>query len=327
MKRLRKKADPAVAQSIEDDEAYRSEPAAELTEPKADVTGIEAQVEEQTVFADEQSEYELTTAADNEPSEFGASKDAPPETSNEDSQPGMAANSMTDTEAVTALYKPPELSASHHTASETGSDDTQPGMAAHSTSDTEAITAMYKPPELSTSLPTPSETRSDDSQPGMAAHSTTGPEPAAVETLGDDQTLHTEDEHAHKKVRLALCSAHDGFRVYLTKLLVSHGIDVVTSAPLYEENLAAMDPDEFDVLLIDRDEYATTSSPELGYILAGWRGPLLYNDTQAMKTALRQGNYAFGKDLAGTDNSPCRCLRCKNRHVRTRTLPAHQTGP
>ncbi len=134
--------------------------------------------------------------------------------------------------------------------------------------------------------------------PGPGSHSHADLEAALAQPLMEDEVHRKEDTQPKKKVSVALCSAHDGFRVYLTKLLVSHGIDVVVSAPLYEENLAAMDPDEFDVLLIDRDEYATTPSPELGYILAGWRGPLLYNDTQAMKTALRQGNYAFGKDLA-----------------------------
>ena len=60
----------------------------------------------------------------------------------------------------------------------------------------------------------------------------------------------------------------------------------------------ALDPAEFDVLLIDRDEYTAAVSPDLGKILAGWSGPLLYNDTQAMKTALRHKKYEFGKTLA-----------------------------
>ena len=173
-----KEAEPAVAQPMEDDEAYHFEPAIEVTEPKADVAGIETQAEEQTAFANEQSEHESTTAAEDEPSEYPVLKDTPSETGSDNNQPGMAANNISDTEAITALYKPPDFSASLHTAPETGSDDNQPGMAAHSISDTEAITAMYKPPELATSLQTPSEIHTDDSQPGMDAHSTTDSEPA-----------------------------------------------------------------------------------------------------------------------------------------------------
>ena len=166
--------------------------------------------------------------------------------------------------------------------------------------ESELITAEeHDPPEDAASSDTSLATDTIHAHlPGSGSHSHADPEPALAQPLMEDGVRRKEDTQLKKKVSVALCSAHDGFRVYLTKLLVNLGIDVVVSAPLYEENLAVMDPDEFDVLLIDRDEYATAPSPELGNILAGWRGPLLYNDTQAMKTALRQGNYAFGKDLA-----------------------------
>jgi len=73
---------------------------------------------------------------------------------------------------------------------------------------------------------------------------------------------------------------------------------VVISVPLDTEHFTAMDPETFDVLLIDQDEDTKIQSPGLLDILAPWRGPLIYNDTQAMKTALRHGDYEFGKSLA-----------------------------
>jgi len=84
----------------------------------------------------------------------------------------------------------------------------------------------------------------------------------------------------------------------LSRLLERYGLDVVISAPLDAEHLIAMDPVECDVLLIDRDASTATQPPDLEYMLARWRGPLLYNDTQAMKADLRQRNYEFGKSLA-----------------------------
>ena len=97
---------------------------------------------------------------------------------------------------------------------------------------------------------------------------------------------------------MAVFSAQASLRQYLSRLLESYGLDVVMSVPLDAEHLIAMDPEELDVLLIDRDASTATLSQDLEYILARWRGPLLYNDTQAMKTDLRQRNYKFGKSLA-----------------------------
>ena len=136
-----------------------------------------------------------------------------------------------------------------------------------------------------------------------------------MRALGDDQALHPENEHANKKVRLALCSAHEGLRIYLSKMLENHGIDVVISAPLDLENLTTIDPEKFDVLLIDRDEYTQTYSPDLENILDQWPGPLIYNDTQAMKTALRQRNYEFGKSLAKRIEVIAEASGARTRHV------------
>ena len=87
-------------------------------------------------------------------------------------------------------------------------------------------------------------------------------------------------------------------RQYLARLLDNHGLDVVLASPLEAEHLLALNPEDFDVLLIDRETGTAKRVPDLEFLLARWPGPVLYNDTQAMKTSLRRRNYDFGKSLA-----------------------------
>ncbi|MGB5443816.1 MAG: AAA family ATPase [Gammaproteobacteria bacterium] len=137
-----------------------------------------------------------------------------------------------------------------------------------------------------------------EGEPEPDTHSEIDFGPVEVELLMDDKTYRSEHRAANRKVRLALCSAHEGLRKYLSKIMENHGIDVVMSTPLDLEHITTIDPEKFDVLLIDRGEDTRTYSPDLENILDQWPGPLIYNNTEAMKTALRQRNYEFGKSLA-----------------------------
>ena len=85
----------------------------------------------------------------------------------------------------------------------------------------------------------------------------------------------------------------------MSRLLESYGFDVVESGPLSAQHLAALEPEQFDVLLVDRSEGALAQPPELTEILANWGGPVLYNDSSATEISLHQGDPDFGKVLAG----------------------------
>ena len=97
---------------------------------------------------------------------------------------------------------------------------------------------------------------------------------------------------------MAVFSAQAGLRQYLSRLLESYGLDVVTTLPLSAEYLAELDPEQFDVLLVDRPENTSFQSKELSEALAQWRGPVLYNDSMATEISLQMANPDFGKVLA-----------------------------
>ena len=97
---------------------------------------------------------------------------------------------------------------------------------------------------------------------------------------------------------MAVFSAQAGLRQYLSRLLKSYGLDVVTTLPLSAEYLAELDPEQFDVLLVDRPENTAFQSKELSEALAQWRGPVLYNDSMATEISLQMANPDFGKVLA-----------------------------
>ena len=97
---------------------------------------------------------------------------------------------------------------------------------------------------------------------------------------------------------MAVFSAQAGLRQYLSRLLKSYGLDVVTTLPLSAEYLAELDPEQFDVLLVDRPENTEYQSKELSEALEQWRGPILYNDSMATEISLQKANPDFGKELA-----------------------------
>jgi general secretion pathway protein A len=129
------------------------------------------------------------------------------------------------------------------------------------------------------------------------------PEAANTTVSPTNPEFHQQQGRSKKKVRLALCSAQEGLRQYLSRLLESYGFEVVEAVPLNTQQLSALDPARFDVLLVDRSEDTLTQPSELTDILANWSGPVLYNDSTATEISLLQGNPDFGHALAGQINS------------------------
>jgi type II secretory pathway predicted ATPase ExeA len=100
-----------------------------------------------------------------------------------------------------------------------------------------------------------------------------------------------------KKLRIAICAAQENLGRYLSRLLESHGFEVVQNISLASSQIYSLDPEQFDVLLVDRPETGSPLSAQLAEYFARWNGPLLYNDSLATETSLRQANPAFGLAL------------------------------
>jgi len=146
-------------------------------------------------------------------------------------------------------------------------------------------------PEDSINIPPAHHSTSSDGDETVA-------ETADITVIRDNPDFHQQQNSSKKKIRLALCSEQEGLRQYLSRLLESYGFEVVGAGPLSAQHLAALEPEQFDVLLVDRSEGALTQPPELTEILANWDGPVLYNDSNATEISLHQGDPDFGKMLA-----------------------------
>ena len=103
---------------------------------------------------------------------------------------------------------------------------------------------------------------------------------------------------ADKKVRVALCSVKEGLLGYLSRLLESHGHEVVSSGPLRISQLDTIDPDEIDVLVININEDNTYVPGPLKKRLSKWPGPVYYSDSTAAAVSLHQGDREFGRLLS-----------------------------
>ena len=103
---------------------------------------------------------------------------------------------------------------------------------------------------------------------------------------------------ADKKVRVALCSVKEGLLGYLSRLLESHGHEVVSSGPLRISQLDTIDPDEIDVLVININEDNTYVPGPLKKRLSKWPGPVYYSDSTAAAVSLHQGDTEFGRLLS-----------------------------
>ena len=107
----------------------------------------------------------------------------------------------------------------------------------------------------------------------------------------------SRQEPPKKKLRIAICAAQDNLGQYLSRLLESYGFEVVQQISLVASQIYSLDPVQFDVLLVDRPVTGSPLSAHLAEYFARWNGPLLYNDSQATETSLRQANPAFGLAL------------------------------
>jgi type II secretory pathway predicted ATPase ExeA len=114
------------------------------------------------------------------------------------------------------------------------------------------------------------------------------PDQAAVETPAP----------VKKKLRLALC-AREKSRAYLSELLEDFGFDIADSFSPDAELIARLDPRQVDVLLIDDVPGERDFPPQLATLIAGWNGPVLYNDAISTRTSqLRGKRETFGQKLA-----------------------------
>jgi chemotaxis response regulator CheB len=85
---------------------------------------------------------------------------------------------------------------------------------------------------------------------------------------------------------------------YLSRLLESHGFDVVSAGPLNEQFLGSLQLNPHDVLLIDFNEDTEFASEQLEAMLVNWREPVLTNDSMATEISLQHGDPEFGNQLA-----------------------------
>jgi hypothetical protein len=103
-----------------------------------------------------------------------------------------------------------------------------------------------------------------------------------------------------QSLRIAVCSAEEDLRRYLSRLLEAYGHKVTASLPVDVatfEYLECCGLNDFDAVLIDRD----TSNPlasNAASIIANWDLPVLYNDSTATARNLRMGNPDFGQELS-----------------------------
>ena len=140
----------------------------------------------------------------------------------------------------------------------------------------------------------------------LATHATQ-PDTQVAATDADDTRQHDagkDEPHrlsARKQsLRIAVCSAEEDLRRYLSRLLEAYGHRVTASLPVdiaTFEYLECCGLNDFDAVLIDRD----TSNPlpaNAASIIASWNIPVLYNDSTATARNLRIGNPDFGKELS-----------------------------
>ncbi|MEZ5543263.1 MAG: tRNA (adenosine(37)-N6)-threonylcarbamoyltransferase complex ATPase subunit type 1 TsaE [Pseudomonadota bacterium] len=100
-----------------------------------------------------------------------------------------------------------------------------------------------------------------------------------------------------KKLRLVVC-AREKSRQYLSELLEDCGFEIVDSFTPDAELIAGLLPQQVEILLIDGLEDRQAHPPALAALLAGWNGPVLYNDPISTRTSqLRNKRAAFGRML------------------------------
>ncbi|HYQ70329.1 MAG TPA: AAA family ATPase, partial [Gammaproteobacteria bacterium] len=87
----------------------------------------------------------------------------------------------------------------------------------------------------------------------------------------------SDHDQPKKKLRIAICAAQANLGQYLARLLESYGFEVPQCISLMTSQVASLDAENFDLLLVDRPETGSPLSAQLAEIFAKWNGPLLYN--------------------------------------------------
>lgn len=124
-----------------------------------------------------------------------------------------------------------------------------------------------------------------------------------IRKQANKEAEHCWKHGASKKIiRLALCSSTAGLQHYLSRLLESYGLEVVSATTLNAGQLTLLDPARIDALLIDRAEN-TPPPHDVSRILEHWSGPVIYNDSAITEASLKTGNPDFGRQLAHRINA------------------------
>ena len=166
--------------------------------------------------------------------------------------------------------------------------------------------------ELAASTEAQATTDKPAAEAGAESAQATGTDPAwkqetagLFESLSAGQTDPEDDEyrwlHGHKqRPRIAVCSAEEDLRRYLSKLLEAYGHRVVASMPIDATTLEYLEGcclSDIDLLLVDRDTSHPLPADAAG-IISTWDKPVLYNDSTITARNLRQGNPDFGLELS-----------------------------
>ncbi|HHO67386.1 MAG TPA: DUF2075 domain-containing protein [Gammaproteobacteria bacterium] len=103
---------------------------------------------------------------------------------------------------------------------------------------------------------------------------------------------------ADRNLRVAIASQSELIRTYLARLLGRFQVDVVTTLPLRHEDLAALDPESIDVLLVELDDDLGNLDEKLCALLETWQRPVLFNDSLATEASLSRPNrLEYGRKL------------------------------
>jgi hypothetical protein len=135
-----------------------------------------------------------------------------------------------------------------------------------------------------------------DTAPALAGGLPGTADKSAAESAAEQRWKHGQPK---KKLRIAVCSARESLRAYLSRLLESYGFDVAAAIRPNAAEIAGLDPDKFDMLLLDREgEERGRAAGGIPNAISIWRGMVLYNDSVATEASLQTGDPDFGMRLA-----------------------------
>jgi len=158
-------------------------------------------------------------------------------------------------------------------------------------------TAEIRPADNAAAPPASPETRRQAGSTGQTAAAAPPPAAPCEPSNAGPGDHESSQEAPKKKLRIAICAAQENLGQYLSRLLESYGFEVVQNISLVASQLFSLDPDRIDVLLVDHPVTGSPLTAQLAGFFARWNGPLIYNDSRATETSLRQADPAFGVAL------------------------------